>query len=252
MRNRVRTCWINLCQYITIPVIVLVFIICGAIDRETERSLGDRTLEEAVATYTTEVPITTAATTTTTTTTTTVLTTTTIETTSPTQTTTVATTVTMTITTAAPYAEPQETNTLTWFAVPEIDCSFKAYMRHTVFSSRSPQGKFQSQCWTDSEGLRRHGEDIVVALGTYYSSTIGERFSVTLSSGHTFTCVIGDVKADRHTDSTHRYNIIGKNRGSMVEFIVDTNKLNPAVKRSGDISTYPQYTGNVTAIARIT
>jgi hypothetical protein len=111
---------------------------------------------------------------------------------------------------------------------------FKTYMDYRMITNKnSKQYQLQQECWTDSDGLRRYGDLYVVALGTYYSSVIGDRFTIELNNGTMLNVVVGDIKDDRHTDKTNRY--IPFN-GNIVEFIVDVDMMDELPKKMGDVS----------------
>ena len=138
------------------------------------------------------------------------------------------------------------------YGVPVGDTSFKSYMDwETITNTRSPQYKLQENCYTDCDGLRKYGDDYCVALGSYYAKYIGERFRVTLDSGDSFTAVVGDFKADRHTDSVHRYTPMANGGKNVIEFIVDTDELDTTARKMGDISYISGFKGNVSTIERI-
>lgn len=135
------------------------------------------------------------------------------------------------------------------FEIPGGDTAFKSYMSYrAITNTRSAQYQLQQKCWTDDEGLRRLNDDYVIALGTYYAEYIGERFKITLDTGESFTAVIGDFKADRHTDSKHQYYDSGNGRKNIVEFVVDTHELNRKARRMGDISYISGFEGNIKSI----
>lgn len=135
------------------------------------------------------------------------------------------------------------------FEVPRGDTSFKSYMSYrAITNTRSAQYKLQQRCWTDDEGLRRLGDDYVIALGTYYADYIGERFKITLDTGESFTAVVGDFKANKHTDSKHQYYDSGNGRKNVVEFVVDTKELNRKARKMGDISYIEGFEGNIKSI----
>lgn len=72
------------------------------------------------------------------------------------------------------------------------------------------------------DGLLRDNEGYIgVALGSYYGSTIGDRYIIHLSTGKTVKCILLDQKADRETDTTNSYHL---HDGSLVELVIDTNK----------------------------
>lgn len=137
------------------------------------------------------------------------------------------------------------------YAVPLGDTSFKSYMSwKAITNTDSNQYKLQKSCWTDKKGLRRYRQDYVIALGSYYADYIGQRFTITLDTGDSFTAVVGDFKADRHTDETHKYTPMEDGRKNVVEFIVDTSELDSTAKKMGDIS-YAGFKGNVESIERV-
>lgn len=136
--------------------------------------------------------------------------------------------------------------------LPDVDTDFKTYMDYrTITDKASLQYELQQQAYTDSLGIRRIGNDVCVALGTGYAEGCGERFEITLDSGNTFTAVVGDIKADCHTDSTNRYVELWEGSGDMVEFIVETEKLDKSVRLMGSIGEYEKYSGNVISIVSL-
>lgn len=135
--------------------------------------------------------------------------------------------------------------------VPDGDTSFKAYMDwHCITNTRSDQYKLQLECWTDDQGLRRHGDDYVIALGTFYADRIGERYKITLDSGVTFTATVGDFKADKDTDSSNMYTPMQGSAKNVIEFVVDTPELPATARRMGDIS-YAGFEGDVERMVRL-
>lgn len=135
------------------------------------------------------------------------------------------------------------------YAVPYGDTAFKSYMNfQAITNTQSAQYRLQQKCWTDDAGLRRLGDDYVIALGTYYADHIGQRFEIELSSGTSFTAVVGDIKSNRDTDSTHKYTAMSGNRKNVVEFVVDTKKLNSKARKMGDISYISGFSGNIRSI----
>lgn len=129
---------------------------------------------------------------------------------------------------------------------------FKAYMDYrTITDTSSVQYELQQSAWTDEHGLRRMGEDYLVAMGTgWLEEGCGERFVVTLENGETFTVMVGDVKADCDTDSTRRYRSCGGG-ANVLEFIVDTWCMTCEARNAGTVSVYAELEGNIADIARI-
>lgn len=131
-----------------------------------------------------------------------------------------------------------------------VNTSFKSYMCYrTITCVNSNQYILQQKAHTDKDGIRRIGNDVCIALGTRYSSTVGERFLIELDTGKGFTAIIGDIKSDAHTDKkTHSYI---ESNGNVVEFIVDDKKISNEIKFTGDVSCIDKYKGQIKAIVRI-
>lgn len=121
------------------------------------------------------------------------------------------------------------------YDVPE-NSGFKSYMTYTLFTKQSNQYQLQTLCTTDSEGFRKMDDYYCIALGTFFDVEIGQRIDLELKNGQTIKCVLGDVKADCHTDSS---NIFTTRNNCMSEFIVDTKYLNETVKQQGNVSYLP-------------
>ena len=139
------------------------------------------------------------------------------------------------------------------FSVPEdIGTDFKAYMDYRcITNTKSPQYKLQKYAWTDEYGLRRYDDYYLVALGSYYSSTVGDCFKITLDTGESFECMVGDCKADCDTDSKHMYHPMKDGNGNVVEFIVDTKSLPKEVRKMGTVSAIDIFEGDIESIEKI-
>lgn len=134
-------------------------------------------------------------------------------------------------------------------AVAKKASTFKSWMPYTAITNQfSAAYKLQKKACTDKNGLRKIGDDYCVAMGTYYSSTVGDRFKITMSTGATFTVIISDIKSNRHTDSSHKYTA---SNGCMMEFLVDKQKLNPTVKQSGNVGSIKLFSGKFTKIEKL-
>lgn len=131
-----------------------------------------------------------------------------------------------------------------------VNTSFKSYMCYRAITCvNSNQYILQQKAHTDKDGIRRVEKDVCIALGTRYSSTVGERFLIELDTGQSFTAIVGDIKSDAHTDKkTHSY--IEAN-GNVVEFIVDDQKISNDIKFTGNVSCIDKYKGQIKAIVRI-
>lgn len=122
-----------------------------------------------------------------------------------------------------------------------------SWMPYNIFSHSSKQYELQLTAHTDNNGLRKVGEYYCVALGSYYTDTIGEKFIMTMSTGERIKLIIADQKSDRHTDSDGRYT---KSDGSEIEFIVDCNKLNEEVAIRGNVAMLEMFRGDIISIVK--
>lgn len=153
--------------------------------------------------------------------------------------------------------EKEDNYTLEEMKVPNCDTSFKSYMSYKCITNKaSEQYKLQLSAWTDDMGLRRVDDYYLVAMGTYYSDTVGDKFRITLEGDKTFNVMIGDIKADIHTDKNNMYSPVydsdGKFRSAnVIEFIIDTKSVDRKVKLMGDVSAYEEFKGNIVKIERI-
>ena len=144
--------------------------------------------------------------------------------------------------------------------IPDIDSSFKTYMPWQAWlgSQNSAQYKFyKNYGWIDSQGFVRCTAEkelgipddyYMVALGSYYGTTLGTKYRITLDTGRVFYAILGEFKDNAHTNSSNQYSL---NNNDIVEFVVDTNTLNPNVKISGSANSYMPLNGRVTKVERI-
>lgn len=126
--------------------------------------------------------------------------------------------------------------------------SFKAYMDfRAITNTSSKQYELQRIAYTNENGFRMIESDYMVAVGSFYTENIGDRFYIKLENGKEFTVIIGDIKQDRHTDDTGRF---VESNGNILEFIIDTTIMNKQAIRMGDIS-YAGFEGGIVNIERI-
>ncbi len=148
--------------------------------------------------------------------------------------------------------------TYTPFDVPSINTSFKTYMDYrTITNTDSPQYKYiQRWGWSDWDGfMRADGETdlgitdnyYMIALGSYYGTEIGTKYRITTDTGNVFYGVLCDQKDDDNTDATNRYAY----NDDVVEFIVDTARLNPLVRMMGSANVYMPLNGSIASIEKI-
>lgn len=131
------------------------------------------------------------------------------------------------------------------YNVPSINTNFKSYTYYALLNKSSIQWKLQEIAYTDENGLRKIGNYYLAAMGSYYSTTIGDIFRLTTDSGAVFEIILCDAKDDRHTDSRHMYT---KSNNCMVEFYVDTTVLNGTIKRMGSIGVLPEFSGSIVKV----
>lgn len=116
----------------------------------------------------------------------------------------------------------------------EATGEFKTYMDYRKIKDKtSKQWNLQQLATTNEKGFRVFNGRYLVAVGSYYANEVGKELKITLDNGFVFYAMVGDIKMDIHTDANNQYIPIN---GNIVEFIVDTNKLDPKTKKLGDIS----------------
>lgn len=131
------------------------------------------------------------------------------------------------------------------YQVPSINTNFKSYTYYALLNKSSIQWKLQEIAYTDENGLRKVGNYYLAAMGSYYSTTIGDMFRLTTDTGAVFDIILCDAKDDRHTDARHMYT---KSNNCMVEFYVDTTVLNGTIKQMGSIGVLPQFNGSIVKV----
>jgi len=111
--------------------------------------------------------------------------------------------------------------------------SFKSYMDcKYITDESSDQYKLKFEYLSSASGIMMVDDRYVVAVGSYYTTEIGCRIDLVMENGAIVNCIVGDCKADKHTDSSNRQNP----NGSVVEFIVCTDNLSDEVRLRGDCS----------------
>lgn len=133
-------------------------------------------------------------------------------------------------------------------SVPSGDTSMKSYMSYTTITSKSSQQyklQHSGKVRTDNNGFRRIDDMYCIAVGTYYAESIGTILEIELDGGNTFKAVVGDFKANVHTDSNNQQHA---QDGSVIEFIVNRHTLVKNVRRSGNCSNLKGMEGNIKSI----
>ena len=115
-----------------------------------------------------------------------------------------------------------------------ITSGFKSYMPYTAITSQSSkQYQLQTIAYTGNYGIRMADNCYCVAIGTGFNADVGTYFDIILENGSILQCVVGDIKADEHTDKSNEVTVAND---CLTEFIVDNGSLDRNAKRMGDIS----------------
>ena len=111
----------------------------------------------------------------------------------------------------------------------EMNATFYSYMPYQALSTKSVQSQFSrgDDSWTDSRGIRYHGDYMLVALASMYGP-YGTKYRVTFSDGSTLLIMKGDEKSSSQTTCTH-------GDGSLIEVIIDNHKLSKYWKSQGTL-----------------
>ena len=119
------------------------------------------------------------------------------------------------------------------FSIPSYS-GFKSYMDYrTVTSTTSLQYQLLSIYGYSDNGFRKVNGRYCIAVGSYFNTTIGQYIDLILENGVVIKCVMGDLKADIHTEEN---NIFTSLNNCCSEFIIDINELDPYVANAGNIS----------------
>lgn len=125
---------------------------------------------------------------------------------------------------------------------------FKSFMPYDAITSKSSmQWKLQQQATTNEDGIRCIDGIPMVAVGTGWGLKVGDIAIVTCENGNSFKVMVGDIKANKHTDEENKTTIFN---GCRCEFIVDKNALDPTVRKMGNIATLDKYKGYVVNIEK--
>ena len=98
----------------------------------------------------------------------------------------------------------------------------KTVLPYKAFGKNTNQAKLQSLCQTNEVGLRVYDGRFTIAIGNYFNTAVGQYFDLVLENGTVIPCIMGDLKADIHTDSR---GLFTEASGCMTEFIVDRTYL---------------------------
>lgn len=130
--------------------------------------------------------------------------------------------------------------------VRESQKSYMDYRKITLTSSKQYDLETNGYAYTGNHGIRMINGRYLCAIGTYYSDDVGRYVDLVLENGTIIPCILGDIKADKDTDSTNRYTV---HDHSVVEFIVDTYSLSSTVRHMGNLNyANEDWNSSITAI----
>lgn len=120
----------------------------------------------------------------------------------------------------------------------------KSYESYTAITDKtSAQYAVQKMAWTNEDAFRMVGNRYLVSVGTYFNAPVGTSIDIILENGTVIPCVVGDIKADEHTDYWGVYSA----NGCATEFIVDAKYTKACV--TGDVSdVYAEWQSKVSCI----
>lgn len=116
-----------------------------------------------------------------------------------------------------------------------VTSGFKSYMDYrTITDETSLQYVLQNEyAYTGNYGIRMVDDRYCIALGSYFTSDIGQYVDLILENGIVIPCVLSDQKADVHTDEN---NMVTVHSDCLTEFIIAVDCLDDTVELYGDIS----------------
>ena len=135
------------------------------------------------------------------------------------------------------------------YALEHISDDYYEYMNNPEISAEEKAFKPlpDKHIYTDEKGFRRihcqnpydseYQERYVIALGSGITSKIGQYVDLILENGEVIPCVLGDQKADAHTDLSNKMTSIhNPNNACASEFIVEQDKIPANMVANGDSS----------------
>lgn len=114
-----------------------------------------------------------------------------------------------------------------------------------ITDETTAQYRLQQECTTDSQGIRRYGDYICVALGSAYGQDIGDTWHVTLKCGAEFDIIYAEHKDDGVTDffGHDDVNYDEQDCTNVIEFVVDEEKIPSAVEIAGTFTKLDYFGG---------
>ena len=108
--------------------------------------------------------------------------------------------------------------------------SFMGY--HKITSQGSEQYKLQQKAYTGEYGIRQVNGRFCIAVGSAYTTTIGQYIDLILENGTIIPCILAECKDDKDTNADNTITF----DGSLAEFVVDIKTLNKDIMYDGSTS----------------
>lgn len=112
---------------------------------------------------------------------------------------------------------------------------WESYTAITNQSTINYQLTHSANTTTDELGFRKYDGRYLIAVGSGVCAQTGTYIDVKLKNGKVIPCIMGDGKADIHTDKNNIYTNVNSTY-CCSEFIVDRNKLDSKAKKTGNVS----------------
>lgn len=126
------------------------------------------------------------------------------------------------------------------------DSDFKSYMDYRCIKAKDTnQWKLQRMCTTTDLGLRTYNGRYCIALGTGFNAPAGTYVDVVLENGNVLQCIVGDIKANKDTNSSNRQHLTD---GSIVEFLAHSPTIWYYTNNMGTVGYIDYFSGDVEEI----
>jgi len=128
------------------------------------------------------------------------------------------------------------------------DTGFRCFeYSNAITNTTSKQWKIVHEAEVGEYGFLYHSEYPLAAIGHGWGYVIGDIVEITTDQS-TYTIVVGDYKAYKDTDSTHK---ISYRSGCVCEFIVSKEHLDSRIRRAGNVAILDQYKGLVLNMEKV-
>lgn len=101
-----------------------------------------------------------------------------------------------------------------------------------ITNKKSKQYALLQDSESNDLGFKTLNDRYLIAIGTYFDASVGTYVDLVLENGEEIECIIGDIKADKDTDSLNVFSACG----CCSEFIVDSDFVS-LTDCPGDVSS---------------